>query len=149
MAYLYRKEPSFLSITCIICCHPTRGAHLMAPRINPYVAQKISELVVEGMTDVQEIKRALKHYVNTVVCAQNLPSPDDRAYFPVPRDLRNHMYKAFELSKFDQHNLKLKTEEWEKSEPDSMFHFRPYLQSQKPIIPEAETEKEGLEETLL
>ncbi len=59
--------------------HPTRGAHLMAQRINPYVAQKISELVGEGMTGVQEIKRALKHYVNTVLCAQNPPSPDDRA----------------------------------------------------------------------
>lgn len=41
------------------------------------VAQKISELVGEGMTDVQEVRRALKHYVNTVLCAQNLPSPDD------------------------------------------------------------------------
>ena len=31
--------------------HPTRGAHLMAQRVNPYVAQKISELVAEGMID--------------------------------------------------------------------------------------------------
>jgi len=87
----------------------------MAPRINPFVAQKISEFVGEGMTDVQEVKRALKHYVNSVLCAQNPPSPDDRAYFPVPRDLRNHIYKAkkaLELSKFDQHNLKLKTDEF-------------------------------------
>ncbi len=33
-------------------------------------------------------------------------------YFPVPRDVRNHIYKAkkaLELSKIDQHNLKLKT----------------------------------------
>ena len=41
--------------------HPTRGA----PRINPTVAQKISELVGEGIIETQEIKRALNHYVNT------------------------------------------------------------------------------------
>ena len=32
-----------------------------------------------------------------------------------------------ELSKFDQHNLKLKLQEWKKSHPDSTFYFRPYV----------------------
>ena len=63
----------------------------MAQRINPFVAQKISEFVGEGMTDVQEVKRAFKHYVNSVLCAQNPPSPDDCAYFPVPRDLISYL----------------------------------------------------------
>ena len=31
--------------------HPTRGAHLMAQRIHPTVAQRISELVGEGTID--------------------------------------------------------------------------------------------------
>ena len=57
--------------------HPTCGAHLMALRINPTVAQKISELVREGMTEPQEIKRTLNHYINTVLCADNPSDPDD------------------------------------------------------------------------
>ena len=75
----------------------------MAQRVNPYVAQKISELVAEGMIDPQEIKRALKHYVNTVLCADNPPDPDDRAYYPTLRDLQNHIYKAKGL--FNHRNL--------------------------------------------
>ena len=46
--------------------HLTRGAHLMAQRINSTVAQKISELVGEGVIEPQEIKRALNH-VNIVI----------------------------------------------------------------------------------
>lgn len=60
--------------------NPTHGAHLMAQRINPTVAQKISEFVGKGITEPQEIKRALNHYINTVLCADNPPDPDDRAY---------------------------------------------------------------------
>ena len=48
--------------------HPTRRTHIMAQRVNPYVAQKMSEIVAEGMIDPQQIKRALRHYVNTVLC---------------------------------------------------------------------------------
>ena len=62
--------------------HPTRGAHLMAQRINPTVGQKISG---EGMIETQEIKRALNHYVNTVLCPDNPPDPNDRAYHPCSR----------------------------------------------------------------
>ena len=65
--------------------------------------------------------------------------------YPVILLLRNHIYKAkkaLDLSKFDQHNLKLKTDEWVTSEPDSMFHFRPYVQSPNPSETETETETE-------
>ena len=65
----------------------------MAQRVNPYVAKKISELVAESMIDPQEIKRALKHYVNTVLCANNPPDPDDQAYYSTPCDLQNHKAK--------------------------------------------------------
>ena len=46
--------------------HLTHGAHLMAQRINSTVAQKISELVGQGVIEPQEIKRALNH-VNIVI----------------------------------------------------------------------------------
>lgn len=105
----------------------------MAQRVNPYIAQKISELVAEGMIDPQEIKRALKHYnVNTVLCAKNPPDPDDQAYHPTPHDLQNHIYKAkraLQLSKLDQHNLRLKIDEW-KTDHNSSFYFRPYAMTE-------------------
>ena len=86
------------------------------------------------MIETQEIKRALNHYVNTVLCADNLPDPNDRAYHPADRDLKNHIYKAkraLELSKLDQHNLKLKLQEWESSHPDSTFYFRLHVTKDK------------------
>ena len=115
--------------------HPTRGPHLMAQRVNPQISQQIMELVQEGMTNPQEVRKALNHYVRTVLCTENPPDPDDRAYFPASRDLKNHIYKAkraFELSKFDQHNLAKKISEWEKSYPESRHYFRPYIS-----VPEA------------
>ena len=78
-------------------------------------------LVGEGMIEIQEIKRAVNHYVNTVLCADDPPDPNDRAYHPADRDLKNHICKAkkaLELSKLDQHNFKLKLQEWESSHPD-------------------------------
>ena len=110
--------------------HPTRGPRLMAQRVNPNVTQKIMELVQDGMTDPHEVRKALNNYVRTVLCTENLPDPNDRAYFPAYRDLKNHIYKAkrvLELSKFDQHNLAKKISEWEKSYPESHHFFRPYI----------------------
>ena len=97
----------------------------MAQRMNPYAAQKISKLIGEGMIDPQEIKRV---HVNTVLCADNPPDPDDRAYYPTPRDIQNHTYKAkrtLQPSKLDQHDLKLKIDEW-KTDQNSSLYFRPY-----------------------
>lgn len=110
--------------------HPTRGSHVMAQRVNPQITQKIAELVQEGMTNPQEVRKALNNYVRTVLCIENPPDSDDRAYFPAYRDLKNHIYKAkraMELSKFDQHNLNKKISEWKTSYPDSRHFFRPYI----------------------
>ena len=45
-------------------------------------------------------------------------------------DIKNHVCKAkkaFELSKLDQENLRLKMEDWKQSSPLSNFYFRPYI----------------------
>ena len=39
--------------------------------------------------------------------------------------------KALELSKLDQENLKLKIEEWKKSQPDSAFCFQPFIKPEQ------------------
>ena len=85
------------------------------------------------MVDPYEVHKALKHYVNEVMCVKTAkPDPDDRAYYPIIRDIQNHIYKAkqaLDLSKFDQENLKLKIKSWEKEE-QSKFYFRPFIKSE-------------------
>ena len=43
--------------------HETHGAASYAQRLHPKLIEKSHELGSEGTTQVQEVKRALKHYV--------------------------------------------------------------------------------------
>ena len=56
------------------------------------VAQTIAELVADGITEIDNVKRALRrcinHY-NHYLCKDSPPDPNDRAYFPTYDDLRN------------------------------------------------------------
>ena len=45
----------------------THGAASYAQRVHPKLIEKIYELVFEGVTSVQEVKRALKHHVTCSV----------------------------------------------------------------------------------
>ena len=115
---------------------------------------RLRPFINEGMTDPYEVSKALKHYVTTVLCAlTNGPDPDDRAYYPTIRDLRNHIYKAkkaLELSKLDQQNLKLKIEEWEKYQRESMFYFRPFVKSEEYKVENlVDTTEEEFQQSLL
>jgi len=120
-------------------CHislPTLNAHTdhivreipsYSQRIHPILITKIAELVVDGITDVQEICKMLRNYVKHTVSVQLSISPShtDKSFYPMPCDIRNHVSKAkraLQLSKLDQENLKLKIEEWQKSTPSSN-HF--------------------------
>ena len=49
----------------------------MAQKVNPLIAQKISELVQDGITDTHEVRRVLNHYVRTTLCIENPPDADD------------------------------------------------------------------------
>ena len=109
--------------------HQTHGAASYAQRVHPKLIEKMYELVFEGVTDVQEVKHALKHHVTHVLCPDIKPDLTDRSYYPTSTDVRNHIYKAqhaCQLSKLDQENLQLKIEKWKKENPESLFHFRPY-----------------------
>ena len=57
---------------------------------------------MEGTTEVQEVKRALKHYVQHSLCVDVKPDVTDRAYYPMSIDVHNHIYlaqRACQLSK--------------------------------------------------
>ena len=111
--------------------HLTGTTGVFSQKLNPEVSLKIVDMVQSGITDVKEIKCSLKYYVNTSLCKKlgANPVPGDRAFYPLSDDIRNHVTKAkraFQLSRYDQDNLRLKIEEWRKKNPQSSFFFRPY-----------------------
>ena len=109
--------------------HPTGGIYGMAQKVHPKVIEKIHQLVSEGVTSVQEMKRALDHYVKYDLCRDSPPDINDRAYHPSSNDIKNHIHRAksqLQLSKFDQENLRLKVNQWQKSSPSTKFFFRPF-----------------------
>ena len=55
------------------------------------------------------------------------PSVTHRSYYPTVNDIRNHMYKARIVLKFDQENLTLKIKEWEAFNSGDSHFFRPYI----------------------
>ena len=113
--------------------HPTEGAIGYAQRMHPKLAEKIQDLVSEGITNVPEVTRALKYYVNHTLCPDSKPDISDRAYYPTADDIRNHIYRAqksCQLSHLDQENLRLKVEQWKKDDPEKLFLFRPFTESE-------------------
>ena len=109
--------------------HPTGGMHGMAQKVHPQVAEKIRELVSEGITDTSSVSRMLRHYVNHHLCQEEKPNPSDRAYYPTKDDIKSHVHQAkqaLQLSKLDQKNLELKLPKWKSEHPDSHIFFRPF-----------------------
>lgn len=69
--------------------HMTGGMHALAQRIHPKVQMKIQEIVGAGITEVSEVKQALRLYVSKELCFPDQPNRDDRAYYPTNHDLSN------------------------------------------------------------
>ena len=109
--------------------HKTSGEVGFSQKIHTKLVEKINELVSEGAVTTQEVKRALKRHVHHVLCPHQTIEASNRTYFPTETDIRNHIYsaqKALEMSKFDQDNLMLKIDQWEKGNPTSKFYFCAY-----------------------
>ena len=49
--------------------HPTSGAAGFAQRVHPKISEKVNTLVGEGITDVQEVKRALIDTISYMFCS--------------------------------------------------------------------------------
>ena len=72
--------------------HPVKQAAVFSQKVNPVVAQMIAELVADGITEIDDVKKALRHRINHYLCKDSPPDPNDPAYFPMHDDLRNHIY---------------------------------------------------------
>ena len=74
-------------------CIPQREQLGMCRELmHPKLADKIHNLVSEGITNVPEITIALKYYVNHTLCPDSKSNIPDRAYYPTDDDIRNHIY---------------------------------------------------------
>ena len=141
--------------------HPTgKRVAGFAQRMNDKVAAELVQIVAEGVTEIKQVRSLstcthtlthktisqhffipcnnthkvrslLRHYVMNDLCKDNVPNPNDRAYFPLDTDLRNHIFmakQALQLSCLDQENAHLKIEKWKDSDPENQHFFRPFLE---------------------
>ena len=63
---------------------------------------------------------------NEIFSDDNLPLQESGKFFPLSRNIRNHMYTAtnkLRLSKTDQENVHMKIMEWKKKLPKVHFFF--------------------------
>ena len=76
--------------------YPTDEVSGYAQKVHPLIAQKISEFFSEGMTEVPEVKRALRQYVHTQFSQQYQcqPLPSDRAQQKWARCYRDDKFYA-------------------------------------------------------
>ena len=103
--------------------HPIGLSAGMAQRVHPMVKQKIIQIVQEGLTNPQEVRKVLHEYVKAEM-KENSPDVSNRSYYPTLEDIRNHIYIAkqgMEYSKFDQQNLELKIKEWSKDKSSKHY----------------------------
>ena len=112
--------------------HPVGLAASFCQRIHPIILNKFSELVSSGIVETKDDQKALNHYVKRTLPKEHniTPIPSDRAFYPLPSDIKNHVgnaKRALEMSKLDQENLRLKIEAWQKDSPLSTHYFRPYI----------------------
>lgn len=111
--------------------HPTgKGVAGFSQRMNDKVAAKVVEIVAEGITEVTQVRNLLRHYVVHDLCKDEQPDPNDRAYFPMDVDIKNHIYmtkRSLQLSCLDQENASLKIQEWKETDKESTHFFRSYV----------------------
>ena len=66
--------------------------HITRPMEHHYLYSIYThENVSEGTTEVQEVKRALKHYVHHSLCADVKPTLTDCVYYLMSIDVHNHI----------------------------------------------------------
>ena len=78
------------------------------------------------------MRRCVSRFVQeTLFKGEELPSTSNRRFFPLPKDVRNHMYNAeqkHKFSKIDQENLSTLIGKWRIKQPNDKFFFRGYAQ---------------------
>ena len=58
--------------------HPVKQAAVFSQKVNPAVAQMIAELVADGITEIDDVKKALRHRINHYLCKDSSPDPNNQ-----------------------------------------------------------------------
>ena len=113
--------------------HPVGESAGMNQKIDKRIIDKIFELVSNGVTNIDEVKRSITDFVDKElfrgVPVDKRPRLSNRRYHPTRTDLRNHVSRAIAAQKYckdDQESLRRKTEEWQAKSPSTKFYFRPH-----------------------
>ena len=98
--------------------------------MHPELIAKIQELVLIGTVEPLEFKRLLKHHAKYyIMCANNMPDLNDRAYFPTLDDINNHIARAktvLQLSVVDKKNAEKLIKKQQGLSSESCYHFLPF-----------------------
>lgn len=99
--------------------------------VDQNIINRIGDLVREGITSVNEVKKCLKYYIQDVLFAgKEKPDTTCRAFYPTSKDVANHFQEAFRkerCSNLDQENIIRMVSELQAEEKTSKV-FRPYCQ---------------------
>ena len=104
-----------------------------ARRINPLLRTKIFELVGDGITNVQVIKKLLRKYVKHLFKQDIIkPQLSDRAYYPLEKDITSCIHAPIAFGKYsmvDQVQLEKLVEQWsaKNKDKDPLEQKRLYL----------------------
>lgn len=116
--------------------HPVETSLLNLP-IDKSLQQEISRLVNNGFSNVKIVQSMLKDFIDRS-CTTLTPSNLSRAFFPDQRTIRNFIIKFTDekhQSKIDQNALRIKIEQWKKSQPNDNFYFQPYSEVDGVVTP--------------
>ena len=119
-------------------CLPLPGAHDkhtlskeggFCSRIDKQVKEKLTSLVMSGITSTPVVKKLLKTYVHEEMNHPDnvLPSSSDRAFFPRNSTVSNHINKVLAAGKYsdlDQDHLEDKIVEWQSKNPSDKYFLR-------------------------
>ena len=112
--------------------HSTNSAAvLLSNEVNPSISEKIYNLVSEGYSELRVVKMLLRKYVKEELFKdkEQKPSELDRSFYPLDRDITNHIRLAIarqKTSNIDQEELINRIAKWKAEDPNSSYFFRPY-----------------------
>ena len=105
----------------------------ISQEIDLKVVKKINELVNEGVSNVNEMRRHLRIFVkSTLFGDSDQPDPTNRRYFPRPKTIRSHIVdskRKMRYSMIDQECLDVKVQQWRSEDPAADLMFRPKSKS--------------------
>ena len=114
--------------------------------MDPTIISQITQLTMQGVRKVSEMRRHLDSFVNSELFkGQQPPEKMRRRFFPTNKDMYNHMYKAkvaHRFSALDQKNLDVLVKKWKAESPLDSFLYEPHCStgnSNASMVPMAES----------